>query len=72
MAKKTYYSLRRILEYNATYNIIIGKRSNGKTYAALYEILENYIKTEGREQGAIIAHTASVYHMDKLCNRSYI
>ena len=54
MAKKTYYSLKRILEYNATYNIIIGRRSNGKTYAALYEILANYIKTEGKEQGAII------------------
>jgi len=33
--KIKYYSLDRILKENATYNIIFGKRSNGKTYACL-------------------------------------
>lgn len=30
---KKYYSLDNILKYNAHYNIIIGERSNGKTYS---------------------------------------
>lgn len=35
--KKTseFYSLEPILSKNATYNMIIGERSNGKTYAVL-------------------------------------
>ena len=33
--KKQYYSLKKILAENADYNIIIGERSNGKTYATL-------------------------------------
>lgn len=37
-----YYSLNKILEYDATYNIIIGERSNGKTFACLKYILEKY------------------------------
>ena len=36
-----YYSLDRIKEFHAQYNLIFGKRSNGKTYAVLYEILKN-------------------------------
>ena len=30
-----YYTLTRILRADATYNIVIGQRSNGKTYAVL-------------------------------------
>lgn len=37
-----YYSLKKILKKNATYNIIFGERSNGKTYASLQYVLENY------------------------------
>ena len=34
MMKNTdYYSLDKILSKKATYNLIIGERSNGKTYA---------------------------------------
>ena len=40
-----YYSSAEIRKLNCTYNIIIGKRSNGKTYDALYHGLEDYIKT---------------------------
>ena len=40
-----YYSSTEIRKLNCTYNIIIGKRSNGKTYDALYHGLEDYIKT---------------------------
>ena len=28
-----YYSLKKILQHNATYNVIFGERSNGKTFA---------------------------------------
>lgn len=42
--KPKYYSLKNILAENAEYNIIIGERSNGKTYACLKYALEDYIK----------------------------
>lgn len=47
-----YYSLKRIKALNAQYNMIIGERSNGKTYSVLYEILQNYFKD--KKQGAIV------------------
>ena len=40
-----FYSLKKILSKNAQYNIIIGERSNGKTYASLKYALEQYLKT---------------------------
>ena len=49
---KKYYSLKKIIAENADYNIIIGERSNGKTYAVLEKILNDYVK-DGRE-GAYI------------------
>lgn len=36
-----YYSLKRILKTNATYNIIFGKRSNGKTFSVVERALEH-------------------------------
>lgn len=39
-----YYSLKNILNTNSTYNIIIGERSNGKTYACLKHGIEQYFK----------------------------
>lgn len=50
--KNKFYSLSEIDKREATYNIIIGERSNGKTFSCLERILENYLKR--REQGAII------------------
>ena len=43
-----YYSLKQILKKNATYNVIIGERSNGKTYSVLKYGIENYLKTGGQ------------------------
>lgn len=40
-----YYSLKNILAKNAQYNLIIGERSNGKTYAVEYYGLKHYIET---------------------------
>ena len=42
---KKYYSLKKIMAENADYNVIIGERSNGKTYACLQLILDDYIKS---------------------------
>ena len=46
--KGKYYSLDNILKTNSTYNIIIGERSNGKTYACLKYALEQYFKNGGQ------------------------
>lgn len=43
MSKK-YYSLDNILRLNPTYAMVIGRRSNGKSYAAIKYGLEQYIK----------------------------
>lgn len=40
-----FYSLNKILTKNAQYNIIIGERSNGKTYACLKYGIEQFVKT---------------------------
>ena len=41
-----FYSLKKILEYKATYNFIMGMRSNGKPFACLEYILDDYIKNK--------------------------
>ena len=46
--KSKFYSLKNILSKNATYNIIIGERSNGKTYGILKYALEKYIRGDGQ------------------------
>lgn len=43
--KQKFYSLTKILQKKAKYNVIIGERSNGKTYAVLKYGLENFIKS---------------------------
>lgn len=48
MAKTKFYSLSKIKKRNATYNVIFGERSNGKTYACLVECLKLY-KKEGKQ-----------------------
>lgn len=47
-----YYDVAHIDKYNAHYNVIFGKRSNGKTYSVLKKIINNYAKNG--EQGAYI------------------
>lgn len=49
-----YYTLTKIKKFKADYNIIVGERSNGKTTSVLLEILDNYVKSDYKEQGAII------------------
>lgn len=39
-----YYSTQKIDKKNATYNVIFGERSNGKTYALLLKSLKAYFK----------------------------
>lgn len=39
-----YYSLNKINKKHATYNVIFGERSNGKTYATLKQALSNYFE----------------------------
>lgn len=46
--KTKYYDPASILSYGADYHIVIGERSNGKTYAVLKLGLENYLKTGGQ------------------------
>lgn len=52
MARTKYYNPDKIISKNAQYNLIIGERSNGKTYAIENIILKNYCETG--KQGAII------------------
>lgn len=47
-----FYSLDEIKKIGAQYNLIFGKRSNGKTYACLKEGLKKYCKT-GKQMGYI-------------------
>lgn len=46
--KNKFYNLNSILSKNATYNIIIGERSNGKTYSILKYGVEEYFKSGGQ------------------------
>lgn len=41
---KKFYSLKPILKRKATYNVIIGERSNGKTFACLVHALRNFFE----------------------------
>lgn len=45
MKNTDYYSLDKILSKKATYNLIIGERSNGKTYAVKKYMIDRYVKT---------------------------
>lgn len=42
---KQYYDISEIMKNKCIYNMIIGQRSNGKTYAALNLALNHYLKT---------------------------
>ena len=45
---KDYYSLANILQYNTSYKVIIGERSNGKTYAVKSHMLKKQKRGGGR------------------------
>lgn len=45
MATQKYYDIKPLLDLNAEYNIIMGERSNGKTYSVCKLIIENFLKT---------------------------
>ena len=47
-----FYSLHAIEKLSAIYNVIIGKRSNGKTYACLEKIIRQFAETG--KQGAYL------------------
>ncbi|MGC5209288.1 phage DNA encapsidation protein, partial [Escherichia coli] len=47
-----YYDTKSIDKKDATYNVIFGERSNGKTYALLKKGLYNFVKT--RKQMAYV------------------
>lgn len=50
--KSEYYDVDIIDQYHAHYNVIFGKRSNGKTYSLLKKIVNNY--ANGKGQGAYL------------------
>ena len=50
--QQEYYSLEPILKEEAHYNIIIGERSNGKTYSVLQKIINDY--AESGKQAALL------------------
>ena len=43
--KEQYYDIKPLLKLDAEYNMIMGERSNGKTYSVLLTMIEHYIKT---------------------------
>lgn len=43
--KKKYYDIKPLLKLDAEYNIIMGERSNGKTYSVLKTMLEHFMQT---------------------------
>ena len=50
--KSEYYDVSHIDKFNAHYNVIFGKRSNGKTYSVLKKAIQNYAK-RGEQTGYI-------------------
>lgn len=46
--KPQFYRLDSILQYNAHYNVVVGERSNGKTFAVLEYALKEYCENGGQ------------------------
>ena len=63
-----YFRLDNLDKENATYNIAIGERSNGKTYACLERIIKNYFDVNDLESKVLLT-TASIE--DKECLQTY-
>lgn len=69
--KADYYSADKILEEGSTYNVIIGQRSNGKTYDCVSRALENFLKTNEEEPSAYIRRydeSITAANIFKLCD----
>ena len=45
VTKMKFYSLDNILKRDATYNVIFGERSNGKTYASMTKCIKDFVET---------------------------
>lgn len=43
MKKQNFYTLKNILENDCEYNMILGARSNGKSYAVKHYVIEDYL-----------------------------
>lgn len=67
---KKYYRLNKILSLNAVFNIIIGERSNGKTFATLEYAVKEFIKN-GKEFAYVRRRQTEVKATDikKLCDK---
>lgn len=48
MAKQKFYDIKRLLEINAQYNILLGERSNGKSFQVKKHAIEKYLRGEGK------------------------
>ena len=48
MARKKYYDISAILETDAQYMMLLGQRSNGKSYQAKQTILKNAYENGGK------------------------
>lgn len=45
MIKQNYYSLKNILKENCEYNLLLGERSNGKSYAVKHHCINDFLTT---------------------------
>ena len=80
-----FYTLNEILKKNAQYNIIIGERSNGKSYATLLHCLKQYVldgsqfaiirrwkeDIRGKRAQAIFSGIESNGEIEKITNGNY-
>lgn len=46
MSKQNYYSVQNILQENADYNMLLGERSNGKSYSVKHQCIDDYVKKQ--------------------------
>ena len=44
MAKKKFYSIKNLLSTDAQYMMLLGKRSNGKSYQVKHQVIEDFLK----------------------------
>lgn len=54
LVKKDWYTLDKIKKVDATYNVIFGERSNGKTYSTLKEGIIKWYESDKKEQLGIV------------------
>lgn len=79
--KKQYYNIKPLLQHNANYYILLGMRSNGKSYQVKLTALENAYKTGGQFvylrrfkediKGYYVESYFSDMPVDKITNNKY-